>query len=99
MYNTWSLDILYRGIDDPKLATDMERFEALIGLFSEAVAALDKDNAAQTIRRVIDVKEELTVLAHRLAGYFGLRRSADSSDAEGASYLTKISAMIAATTK
>ena len=99
MYNTWSLDILYRGIDDPKLATDMERFHALIGLFSEAVAALDKDNAAQTIRRVIDVKEELTVLAHRLAGYFGLRRSADSSDAEGASYLTKISAMIAATTK
>ena len=99
MYNTWSLDILYRGIDDPKLATDMERFQALIGLFSEAVAALDKDNAAQTIRRVIDVKEELTVLAHRLAGYFGLRRSADSSDAEGASYLTRISAMIAATTK
>ncbi|MBR5286559.1 MAG: M3 family oligoendopeptidase [Clostridia bacterium] len=99
MYNTWSLDVLYRGIDDPNLASDMERFEKLIKLFGEAVAALDKENAAKTLRRVIDVKEELTVLAHRLAGYFGLRRSADSGDSEGASYQTRIFAMIASTTK
>lgn len=99
MYNTWSLDVLYRGIDDPKLASDMERFEKLINLLSEAVAALDKENAAVTLRRVIDVKEELTVLVRRLAGYFSLRRSADSADAEGASYQTKISGMIASTTK
>ena len=99
MYNTWSLDVLYRGIDDPKLASDMERFEKLISLLSEAVAALDKENAAVSLRRVIDVKEELTVLVRRLAGYFSLRRSADSADAEGASYQTKISGMIASTTK
>ena len=99
MYNTWSLDVLYRGIDDPNLASDMERFEKLIKLFGEAVSALDKENAAKTLRRVIDVKEELTVLAHRLAGYFSLRRSADSGDAEGASYQTRIFSMIASTTK
>lgn len=99
MYNTWSLDVLYRGIDDPKLASDMERFEKLISLLSESVAALDKENAAVSLRRVIDVKEELTVLVRRLAGYFSLRRSADSADAEGASYQTKISGMIASTTK
>ncbi|MBQ3598577.1 MAG: M3 family oligoendopeptidase [Clostridia bacterium] len=99
MYNTWSLDVLYRGIDDPKLASDMERFKKLISLLSEAVAALDKENAAVSLRRVIDVKEELTVLVRRLAGYFSLRRSADSADAEGASYQTKISGMIASTTK
>ena len=99
MYNTWSLDVFYSGIDDPKLASDMERVEATIGLFREAVAALDKENAAATLRRVIEVKEELTVLIRRLAGYFSLRRSADSSDSEGASYQTKISALIASTTK
>ncbi len=99
MYNTWSLDVLYRGIDDPNLASDMERFKTLVAVFGETVAALDKDNAAKTLRNVIEVKEELTVLVRRLAGYFSLRRSADSSDAEGASYLTKISAMIASTTK
>ncbi len=99
MYNNWSLDILYRGIDDENLAKDMARFEKLITLFGEAVAALDKNNAAQTLRRVIEVKEELTVLVRRLAGYFGLRRATDSADSEGASYQTKISAMVASTTK
>ena len=99
MYNTWSLDVLYRGIDDPKLATDMERFEKLTKQFGEAVAALDKENAAVTLRRVIEIKEELTVLVRSLAGYFSLRRSANSADAEGSSYQTKISAMIASTTK
>lgn len=99
MYNTWSLDVFYSGIDDPKLASDMERVEATIGLFREAVAALDKENAAATLRRVIEIKEGLTVLIRRLAGYFSLRRSVDSSDAEGASYQTKISALIASTTK
>ena len=99
MYNTWSLDVFYSGIDDPKLASDMERVEATIGLFREAVAALDKENAAATLRRVIEIKEDLTVLIRRLAGYFSLRRSVDSSDAEGASYQTKISALIASTTK
>ena len=99
MYNTWSLDVLYRGIDDPHLDSDMERYEKLIGNFSEAVAALDKENAAATLRRVIEIKEEMTVLVRRLAGYFSLRRSANSSDAEGASYQTKISAMVASTTK
>lgn len=99
MYNTWSLDIFYSGINDPNLASDMERVEKSIGLFSEAVAALDKENAAATLRRVIEIKEDLTVLIRRLAGYFSLRRSVDSSDAEGASYQTKISALIASTTK
>ena len=99
MYNNWSLDILYRGIDDENLAKDMTRFEDLISLFGKAVAELDKNDASKTLRRVIEVKEELTVLVRRLAGYFGLRRATDSADSEGASYQTKISAMIASTTK
>ena len=99
MYNNWSLDVLYRGIDDPNLASDMERFEKLIKSLGEAVAALDKNEAAKTLRGVIEVKEELTVLAHRLAGYFSLRRSANSGDSEGASYQTKIFSLIASTTK
>ena len=99
MYNNWSLDVLYRGIDDPKLETDMKRLEELLGLLNNAVEALDANDAASSLRRVIEVKEELTVTVRRLAGYFSLRRSADSSDADGASYQTKISAMLASATK
>ena len=99
MYNNWSLDVLYRGIDDPKLQSDMKRFEELIKLLNEAAEALDVNDAAASLRRVIEVKEELTVTVRRLAGYFSLRRSVDSSDAEGASYQTKISATLASATK
>ena len=99
MYNTWSLDVLYRGIDDPKLESDMKRLEELLGLLNKAADALDVNDAAASLRRVIEVKEELSVLVRSLAGYFSLRRSADSSDSAGASYQTKISAMIASTTK
>ena len=99
MYNNWSLDVLYRGIDDPKLEADMKRLEELLGLLNKAVEALDKNDAAASLRRVIEVKEELTVLVRGLAGYFSLRRSVDSSDSAGASYQTKISAMLASSTK
>ena len=99
MYNTWSLDVLYRGIDDPKLESDMKRLEELLGLLNKAADALDVNDAAASLRRVIEVKEELTVLVRSLAGYFSLRRSADSSDSAGASYQTKISAMLASSTK
>ncbi len=98
MYNNWSLDVLYRGIDDPKLEADMKRLEELLGFLNKAVEALDKNDAA-SLRRVIEVKEELTVLVRGLAGYFSLRRSVDSSDSAGASYQTKISAMLASATK
>ncbi|MBR6506173.1 MAG: M3 family oligoendopeptidase [Clostridia bacterium] len=99
MYNNWSLNVLYRGIDDPKLEADMKRLEELLGLLNKAVEALDKNDAAASLRRVIEVKEELTVLVRGLAGYFSLRRSVDSSDSAGASYQTKISAMLASATK
>ena len=99
MYNNWSLDVLYRGIDDPKLEADMKRLEELLGLLNKAVEALDKNDATASLRRVIEVKEELTVLVRGLAGYFSLRRSVDSSDSAGASYQTKISAMLASATK
>ncbi len=99
MYNNWSLDVLYRGIDDPKLEADMKRLEELLSLRSKAVAALDANNAAASLRRVIEINEELRVLVRSLAGYFSLRRSADSSDAQGAPYQTKISTMLASTTE
>lgn len=90
MYNEWSLDALYKGIDDPALEGDMARLEALIGEYKEAVNALDAAKAAETIRRVVLLREEMAVLTRRLGGYFSLRRSTNSADTEGAAYTTRI---------
>ena len=95
MYNNWSLDILYKGADDPALKTDFEKLETAVANYKAAVAALSLENPTETLRRVIDVKEEMGLLVRRIAGFFSLRRSTDASDSAGALYTTKIQSLMA----
>ena len=99
MYNEWSLDIFYKGIDDPALAADMEKLEATVAKCKELVPTLSYDNTARDLRQMIDIKETIALLVRRLAGYFSLRRSANSKDTEGSPYQTKIQMMMASLAK
>ena len=99
MYNEWSLDVLYKGADDPALSADMKKLEDTIGEYKLAVAELGKADVLSDLRRIIDIKEALTLLVRRIAGFFSLRRSANAADTEGAVYLTKIQALMASTAK
>ena len=98
MYNEWSLDVFYKGADDPALQDDMSKLEETIKIYNEAADQLDATDAAASLRRMIQLEEQITLLISRIAGYFSLRRSANSADAEGAKYLTKIQALGASTT-
>lgn len=97
MYQEWTLDPLYRGIADPQLSKDMERLAEVTEEYKDAVAQLNKADAVRTLRRVIDISEEMTVLSYRLSAYFGLRRSVNNSDAEGSGYMTGIQKLTAET--
>ena len=50
MYNEWSLDVFYKGIDDPALAADMEKLEATVARCKSFVPTLSYDNTAKTLR-------------------------------------------------
>ena len=95
----WSLDVFYKGINDPALAADMAKLEEKTAAYKQLIAALGTEEPAAALRKVIDIKEEMAVLTRRLGGYFSLRRSANSADSEGASYQTKIGALMASTAK
>ena len=95
----WSLDVFYKGINDPALAADMAKLEEKTAAYKEMIAALGTEEPAVTLRKVVDAKEEMGILMRRLGGYFSLRRSANSADSEGASYQTKIGALMASTAK
>ena len=95
MYNEWSLDIFYKGIDDPALIADMAKLEETVAACKQKVASLSYDNTARDLREMIDLKETMTLLVRRLAGYFSLRRSANSRDTEVSAYMTKIQMMMA----
>ncbi len=98
MYNEWSLNALYLGMDDPKLAEDMACYESLIEEYKKAVNSLTGDNKAEELRTVIGVTEDIAVASRRLGSFFSLRRSTDSSDTAVASYMTKLSALSASAT-
>ena len=99
MYNEWSLDVFYKGIDDPALTADMADLEATAAEYKSAVATLSYDDVAASLRKIIDMKEKLTLLVRRLAGYFSLRRSANNADSEVSVPMTKVQTLMAGLAK
>ena len=99
MYNEWSLEIFYKGIDDPELAKDISALEKNVATYKSLVAALNYDNTAKSLREIIDLKETTAVLVRKIAGYCSLRRSANSTDQEVSGIMTKIQALMASTAK
>ena len=81
MNKEWSLDVLYKGYDDPKFAADEARMDALIAEFTE----FSKDpsgDPSDVLRRYITMEQELTALMSDLFEYCMLRMSTNSSDVE-----------------
>ena len=99
MYNEWSLDIFYKGIDDPALEADVKKLEDNIALYKSTIASLTPDYPARSLRDIIDIKENTTVLVRKIAGYCSLRRSANSKDSEVSALMTRIQMLLAGTAK
>lgn len=99
MYNEWSLDAFYHGITDPSLEKDMQTLSELIDQFKTSIAELSTENIQTSLRKTIEIEEEMSVLARKLISYFNLRRSAHSPDTEGAKYSTKLQHLMASKTK
>ncbi len=99
MYNEWSLDIFYKGVDDPAFTKDIETLEKTIADYKSAVASLSYDDTAKTLRRIIDLKEKTSLLTRRLMGYMSLRRSTDSADTEVSVPQTRLGMLLSSTAK
>lgn len=98
MYNEWSLDVLYKGADDPKLASDLSSLEEAIESFKALPDSFKNERAREAIKEALLIREKITLLSRRISGFFSLRRSTDSKDAEGAKYMTKIQGLFASMT-
>ncbi|MBE6609068.1 MAG: M3 family oligoendopeptidase [Ruminococcaceae bacterium] len=99
MYNEWSLEKLYKSADDPQIEADMKKIEECVAEYKAAVAALDAENATATLRKAMDISETANLLLRKLAGFFSLRRSTNASDTAGATYMTKLHALMASNAK
>lgn len=81
MYDEWSLDILYKGLEDKKYKEDVAKLSKLvhyIGSFSETLE--DSEDEEGLLLTAIDYMEQYEVLRATLESYLSLREAVNTSD-------------------
>lgn len=83
MYNEWSLDILYKGLEDKKYKEDTKKLKQLIKDIDSFSRTLDdKENEEKLLLTAIDYMEQYELLSATLGSYLSLRESVNTSDGE-----------------
>ncbi len=90
MYDKWSLDVLYTGLDDPKFTDEFHQIDAYVKKFKETAAVLGTKDERTTAKECLSLLEDYNKILSRLAGYCSLRQSADTNDGESVSCLGRI---------
>ena len=81
MYNEWSLDILYKGLEDKKYKEDVKRLSKLINEIKSLSESLeDRENEEKHLLTAVDYMEQFEVLQAYLGSYLSLRESVNTSD-------------------
>ena len=97
MSNTWNLNILYNGFDDPAFADDTKELENAISDLIALAENADKMQHAPVLHAYIEVNERICEYANKLIIYSNLRYSANTADAEAASSMGKLMGMLSGT--
>lgn len=98
MNERWSLDALYTGFETEKFQNDLKKADELIAQYQQQAAQLDPAHPAESIRKMLELDEELSELSTCLMLYAGLRQSANTKDAESASVSGRLMNKFAALT-
>ena len=99
MNTEWSLDVLYKGYDDPAYQQDLEKLDTLINKLHTFADNLGKNPDKDTVIEYITLTEEFSLLITKIYSYTELRESTDTTNSETTSYLNRIQLKISATSK
>ena len=88
---TWSLDGLYLGFDDPKYAEDFAALQAACAEFVAEAAKMNELEPLQMVKAYLEGSEKLTAMSSKLGQFAMLRHSANTNDADAASWSGRIS--------
>lgn len=95
MKETWSLDELYLGFDDPKFQADMDKLEHLLAAYSDITGQLTQLEPKDALVKALRCQEEIQTVSSNLGMFAMLRQSADTRDAKSASTAEKVWDMLA----
>lgn len=100
MNKEWSLDVLYKGYNDPKYKEDKEGLRKLIQAIETFCNTLKDSNEEEaTFVKAVDYMEELQLLASRLGSYVFSREAVNTSDSETANEVNYFDKQISLSTK
>ena len=90
MKDTWNLDVIYRGFDDPAFTADLQAMQDVVKNFAVFAESLEKLDTLEGLRQGIVWEEKLVLLGRKLAFYAQLRQSVNTRDSECGSRLGQV---------
>ena len=90
MKDTWNLDVIYRGFDDPAFAADLQAMQDVVKHYAVFAESLEKLDTLEGLRQGIAWEEKLVLLGRKLAFYAQLRQSVNTRDSECGSRLGQV---------
>lgn len=99
MNSEWSLDVLYKGYDDPKFIEDFAKVDEFVertNAFAEKISEMDPKEAVLTY---IKYGEEGLLLIEDLFSFASLKSSVNTKDAESASIIGRLMSKMSSTAK
>lgn len=90
MNSEWSLEVLYKGFDDPKFAQDLKQLYEKLAAYKEAAAKLCEMEPKEGLECILKLKEEYMLTAKRLLSFSSLTKSANTADGQAANYLEQL---------
>jgi len=89
--NTWNLDILYKGFDDPAFEADYAAFEQAIERLKTYLPTFASDNhTAAVLKNFLHDTALLEALTDKLIHFASLRSSTDSTDSAAQKTMNRI---------
>lgn len=90
MNSEWSLEVLYKGFDDPKFAQDLKALYEKLAAYKDAVAKLCGMEPKEGLECILKLKEDYMLTAKRLLSFSSLTKSANTADGQAANYLEQL---------
>ncbi len=94
MKNEWNLDVLYKGFDDPAMASDFEELSEVLSEIGNLAKNAEATSHRELLKEYVLLEEKLSHLAGKIMIFSNLRYSANTKDTEAASTMGKIMGMI-----
>ena len=99
MNTEWSLEVYYKGYDDPAFAEDLKLLEVRAAGLEKALNKARTQDDKTGLVTVIHAMEDYTSVMRKVGEYVFLRESVDTTEGKTKDYLGRINKIDASTTK